>query len=92
MYGMLPGGRWEISFSAGDPTTAIPIPQASYTCNDGAPVIGVLRTVVNGDTLWDIAQAEYGDPTRWPEIYAANADVVGADPDLIFPGQVLRIP
>jgi hypothetical protein len=66
--------------------------QTGYNCNDGAVVNGRLRTVVKGDTLWDIAQAEYGDPTRWPEIYAANTDVVGADPDLIFPGQVLRIP
>jgi nucleoid-associated protein YgaU len=55
-------------------------------------VIGILRTVVKGDTLWDIAQTVYGDATRWPEIYAANTDVIGADPDLIFPGQVLRIP
>jgi hypothetical protein len=66
--------------------------QVGYNCNDGAVVNGRLRTVVKGDTLWDIAQAVYGDATRWPEIYAANTDVVGADPDLIFPGQVLRIP
>jgi hypothetical protein len=66
--------------------------QTGYNCNDGAVVNGRLRTVVKGDTLWDIAQAVYGDATRWPEIYAANTDVVGADPDLIFPGQVLRIP
>ena len=66
--------------------------QVGYNCNDGAPVNGTLRTVVKGDTLWDIAQTVYGDATRWPEIYAANTDVIGADPDLIFPGQVLRIP
>jgi LysM repeat protein len=68
------------------------ITQSGYICNDGTVGIVKIRTVVKGDTLWDIAQAEYGDATRWPEIYAANTDVVGADPDLIFPGQVLRIP
>jgi nucleoid-associated protein YgaU len=66
--------------------------QNGYICNDGTVGTIKLRTVVKGDTLWDIAQDEYGDPTRWPEIYAANTDVVGADPNLIFPGQVLRIP
>jgi LysM repeat protein len=66
--------------------------QNGYICNDGTVGTMKLRTVVKGDTLWDIAQDEYGDPTRWPEIYAANTDVVGADPNLIFPGQVLRIP
>jgi hypothetical protein len=66
--------------------------QNGYICNDGTAGNIKLRTIVKGDTLWDIAQDEYGDPTRWPEIYAANTDVVGADPNLIFPGQVLRIP
>jgi hypothetical protein len=64
----------------------------SYSCKNEATVNAKLRTVAKGDTLWDIAEDEYGDATRWPEIYAANTDVVGADPDLIFPGQVLRIP
>jgi len=66
--------------------------QTGYTCNFGPPVIANLRTVVKGDTLWDIAQEIYGDPTRWPEIYAANVAIIGSDPDLIFPGQVLLIP
>lgn len=50
------------------------------------------HTVVEGDTLWDIAGAELGDATRWPEIYELNRDTIGADPDLILPGQVLRLP
>jgi len=93
MYAMLPGGRWTVRFRASDSATAVPISRAvTFTCNGSAPVTGILRTVVKGDTLWDIAQDEYNDATRWPEIYAANTDVIGADPDLIFPGQVLRIP
>ena len=41
----------------------------------------------SGDTLARIA-AKNG--ISWRDLYAANRDVVGADPGLIFPGQVLR--
>lgn len=47
-------------------------------------------TVQPGDTLSSIATAQYGSPTFQP-IFRANADVL-TDPNLIFPGQVLRIP
>lgn len=46
-------------------------------------------TVRSGDTLSAIAEA-HGFPD-WHRLYQANTDHV-YDPDLIFPGQVLRIP
>lgn len=49
-------------------------------------------TVVSGDCLWNIAKALYGDGSRWTEIYEANKSVVGSNPNLIYPGQVLTIP
>lgn len=49
-------------------------------------------TVKSGDTLSDIAQAEMGDAKRWPELYEANKDAVGKNPDLIHPGLELKIP
>ena len=49
-------------------------------------------TVVEGDTLWDLAATHLGDATRWPEIYELNKDVIGGDPDLIHPGQVFVLP
>jgi nucleoid-associated protein YgaU len=49
-------------------------------------------TVKAGDTLSDIAQAEMGDANRWPELYAANKEAVGLNPDLIHPGLKLEIP
>lgn len=55
-------------------------------------------TVVEGDTLWDIARMHLGDALKWPRIYALNKDRVqgdGArltDPDLIRPGWQLTIP
>jgi nucleoid-associated protein YgaU len=49
-------------------------------------------TVKSGDTLSGIAESEMGDEKRWPELYAANRDVVGKNPDLIHPGMELKIP
>ncbi|HUL57860.1 MAG TPA: LysM peptidoglycan-binding domain-containing protein [Anaeromyxobacteraceae bacterium] len=44
-----------------------------------------------GDTLWDLARRHLGDPFAWPRLHRANRELV-ADPDLIFPGQRLRVP
>ena len=49
-------------------------------------------TVKSGDTLSDIAESEMGDANRWPELYAANKEAVGDDPNMIHPGLELRIP
>ena len=48
-------------------------------------------TVVAGDTLSAIAQQWYGDATQWPRLFEANRDQI-SNPNLIFPGQVLRVP
>ena len=49
-------------------------------------------TVQRGDTLSALAGRYLGDMGRWREIYNANRAVIGADPDLILPGQVLTLP
>ena len=46
-------------------------------------------TVVSGDNLSEIA-AKYG--MTWQTLYAANKSVVGSNPNLIRPGEVLTIP
>jgi nucleoid-associated protein YgaU len=48
-------------------------------------------TVVEGDSLSKIALREYGDAGQWRRIFEANRDQIN-DPDLIHPGQSLRIP
>jgi nucleoid-associated protein YgaU len=48
-------------------------------------------TVVKGDSLSKIAQHVYGKASLWEKIYEANRDHI-KDPDLIYPGQVLRLP
>lgn len=44
-----------------------------------------------GDTLSAIAQKFYGKASAYPRIFEANREVI-QDPDLIFPGQKIRIP
>jgi nucleoid-associated protein YgaU len=61
------------------------------------------HVVVRGDCLWDIAAAhlsrQLGRTASTPEIarvtsawWAANAALIGPDPDVLLPGQVLRPP
>jgi len=49
----------------------------------------VMYTVRPGDCLWTIAQGELGDPQSWPLVYHDNRTVIGANPDLIYPGRRL---
>lgn len=48
-------------------------------------------TVAPGDTLSAISTAHYGDPSHVSIIQRANAHLID-DPNVIFPGQDLRIP
>ncbi|HET7760780.1 MAG TPA: LysM peptidoglycan-binding domain-containing protein, partial [Phycicoccus sp.] len=55
--------------------------------------------VRRGDSLWTIAARHLGPgaadgevAVEWPRWYAANRAVIGEDPDLLLPGQVLRVP
>ncbi|MEM8969300.1 MAG: peptidoglycan-binding protein LysM [Bacteroidota bacterium] len=61
------------------PEQAEPEPQATY------------HTVEKGDSLSKIAKEVYGDPMKYPAIFEANKPML-KDPNLIYPGQVLRIP
>ncbi len=59
-------------------------------------------TVVRGDSLWAIARSHLADrgavpsgsavSTFWRTIFEVNRSVIGDDPNLILPGQVLTIP
>ncbi|WP_162606708.1 LysM peptidoglycan-binding domain-containing protein [Jiangella asiatica] len=70
------------------------------TGGDLSPARAAMGTYVvrEGDTLWHIADASLGDPTRYPEIVAASAGTVQpdgrrlTDPDVIHPGWTLTVP
>lgn len=47
--------------------------------------------IEKGDTLWKIAEKAYGNGSKYTAIFDANREVI-EDPDLIFPGQKIRIP
>lgn len=56
-------------------------------------------TVRPGDSLWRIAAAHLGRApsaarvaAAWPRWFGANRAVIGADPDLLLPGEVLHAP
>lgn len=51
----------------------------------------VFYEVKKGDSLSKIAKNFYGDPMKYPAIFEANKPML-KDPDLIYPGQMLRIP
>jgi nucleoid-associated protein YgaU len=67
----------------------------SSSVDTSADVVGGGReqtyTVERGDTLSHIAKRFYGKAGEWNTIFQANRDQLD-DPDLIQPGQVLRIP
>lgn len=47
--------------------------------------------VEEGDSLSKIAKRFYGKADEWRRIYELNRDII-KDPDLIYPGQTLRLP
>ena len=73
--------------SGGSSTAPAPaLPQPTSTIGSGKTYV-----VVAGDSLSKIAKREYGDANKWRTIHEANKDLI-SDPDLIYPGQVLKIP
>lgn len=48
-------------------------------------------TIKSGDSLSKIAKQFYGNAADWRRIYEANKDTI-KNPDLIFPGQKIKIP
>jgi nucleoid-associated protein YgaU len=77
------------STTAAEP--AAPVRDLGPTGTTGTTTQESSYVVVAGDSLSKIAKREYGDMNQWRRIYEANKDQI-KDPDLIHPGQKLRIP
>ena len=78
-----------------DPLSGLPLPERAE-----GPAHPRHRTVVvhPGDTLWALAERDLPAPAtdpqvtaRWHAVYRRNRGVIGPDPDLIQPGQVLKL-
>ena len=69
-------------------TIATTATAAALTIGGTAVAAAAEYTVAPGDTLSEIAGSYSGD---WQDVYRTNRDVIGADPDVIYPGQVLTI-
>ena len=48
--------------------------------------------VVRGDCLWKIAKKFTGNGNNWHSLYELNTRVIGNNPNLIYPNQVLTLP
>lgn len=86
-----------VSPASTPPAPSSSVPPVPASVSPASPARSVV--VRPGDSLWRIAAAELGPaatPGRlaraWPQWYAANRAVIGADPDVIRPGQHLRPP
>lgn len=80
----------DISFDVEKPKASVE-PQRE-TSTSPAPAAAQTYTVVSGDCLWNIAKRFYGNGSKYTVIYEANKAVIGGNPNLIYPGQVLTIP
>lgn len=75
-----------------------PAPATRLVTTGSTPHAGAV-VVHRGDSLWSIARRHLGPGATdaevaavWPHWYAANRTVIGPDPDLLLPGQVLHAP
>src|SRR5690348_3344931 len=57
-----------------------------------SPTAGAVYIVQSGDSLTSIAQRAYHNGNQWQLIYNANKQVIGNNPNLLQPGEVLHIP
>ena len=79
----------------------LPLPDRAVSSPDHPRRHHAPRTVRvrQGDSLWSLAAGDLpnGSPdaviaARWRALYAVNRSLIGPDPDVIVPGQRLRLP
>jgi nucleoid-associated protein YgaU len=93
------GHAWTPDRPASPPRRASVLPDVGLLTAAPGPQQAVADAVVvrRGDSLWTIAGRALGPGASdaeialaWPSWYAANRDVIGPDPALLRPGQLLR--
>ncbi|MHA7134581.1 LysM peptidoglycan-binding domain-containing protein [Oerskovia turbata] len=81
----------------GAPQLAAPAATTPPATEPAASTVSVV--VLRGDSLWALAERALGPgatdaqiTAEWQRWYAANADLIGPDPGLLRPGQILQAP
>ncbi|MEO0620866.1 MAG: LysM peptidoglycan-binding domain-containing protein [Pseudomonadota bacterium] len=83
--------RFDEVDAGGQVTTRVEVP-FSYTAGPAALRISEREVEIQrGDHLWRLAEQHYGEGLRYSLIFEANAGLI-RNPDLIYPGQVFRVP
>ncbi len=101
-------GRWTIALSDSPLTDGDHMIRVDQTVGDGQVQLRVEQPFVTGqpldqslaeggvfvrpgNTLWQIARQLYGSGVRYTLIFGENSEQI-TDPDLIYPGQVFKLP
>ena len=97
----LPQPGWTPTPAVPTPAPTLPSGDISLLSSTGTEQVSTHDHIVvqRGDSLWSITARHLGPHATaqdvadvWPQWYAANQHVIGDDPDLLLPGQQLRIP
>jgi hypothetical protein len=87
--------QWKPRVPVVEPGLVTSLPARSTAAAAGAHPVPVRA----GESLWTIAARELGEgasdmevAARWPQWYEANRSVIGADPSVLLPGQLLNPP
>lgn len=101
-------GRWVIAMEGTDLTSGAHMVRVDQTVSEGKVQMRVEQPFVAGEpidqtlaengvfirpgnTLWQIARQLYGSGVRYTLIFGENSEQI-TDPDLIYPGQIFRLP
>jgi LysM repeat protein len=90
------GNQWEVIYNAnkrviGSNPNVLRVGEV-LTIPVLTPMPGATYIVQKGDSLSSIAQRAYGDGNQWTLIYKANQQLIGNDPNLFRPRELLYIP
>ena len=91
---------------SGDPSAADPqaegtpsVPATTHRVSDGESLWSITEELLDAGAAGAPTDPSSGGPSAqariaraWPILYAANAESIGADPDLILPGTALSVP
>lgn len=80
-------------FDLGQESSSTPVLRGSkdapFTLTGDRKAIPNIHVVKRGDTLWDLCASYYGNPWRWPRVWAHNPQV--QNPHWIYPGDQIRM-